>query len=220
MKKNAKHERVIFIDINITGFVKEVPNIVNELKRKEKTLKINAQPSPSAYVFVTNHPFEYDLEEISEHRAGFAHGFKIQEFSFNFRFTNIRDVLIARQKHKDMFDLVKSVCEHDEIPSTFDGESPEFTFAGKEAPPRLLIGEKYIIPGPENKDIEGVLINATVSEAEKKIIGVYRTKEGKQVICTNPMTNDELSGIRDRHLFLWQITCSFKPSMPYDLAYA
>ena len=176
--------------------MKEVSNRVNELKRKEKTLKINAQPSPSAYVFVTNQPFEYDLEGISEHRSGFAHGFKIPEFGFDFRFTNIRDVLYARQKHKDMLDLVKSLCEHEEIPSTFDGDAPEFAFAGNEASPRLLIGEKYAIPGPENKDIEGVLINATVSEAEKKIFGVYRTKEGKHIICTNLMTDKELIAYR------------------------
>ena len=196
LRKKAKHERVIFIDVNITDFMKEVLNIVKELKRKEKTLKIDGQLAPSAYVFVTNHPFEYDLEGISEHRAGFAHGFKIPEFDFDFRFTNIRDVLKARDRHKDMFALVKAICEHEEIPSTFDGEAPEFAFAGKDAPPRLLIGEKYAIPGPEGKDIEGFLVNATVSEVEKKIFGAYHTKEGKQIICTNPMTDEELIAYR------------------------
>jgi hypothetical protein len=196
LRKEAKHVRIIFIDLNVADFMKEVTNIVGELKRKEINLKIDGEPTPPAYVFVTNHPYEYDLEGISEHRAGFAHGFKIPEFGFDFRFTNIRNVLIARQKHKDMFDLVKSICEHDEIPSTFDGEAPEFAFAGEETPPRLLIGEKYSIHGHENKDIEGILINATVSETEKKIFGVYRTKEGKQVICTNPITDEELIAYR------------------------
>lgn len=192
LKKKANYERIVFIDVNIADFMKEVPNIVSEIKRKEPMLKIDGQPAPSAYVFVTNHPFEYDLEGICEHRAGFAHGFKISDFDFDFRFTNIRDVLRAREKHKDMFDLVKSICEHEEIPSTFDGEAPEFAFAGKDTPPRLVIGGKYAIPGHEGKDTEGVLVNATVSEGEKKVFGVYRTKEGTQVICTNPLTDEEL----------------------------
>lgn len=196
LKKEAKHERIIFIDLNVADFMKDVPNIVSELKRKEIDLKIDGQPAPSAYVFVTNHPFEYDLEGICEHRTGFAHGYKIPDFDFDFYFTNIRDVLKAREKHKDMFDLVKSICEHEEIPSTFDGEAPEFAFAGKEAPPKLMIGGRYTIPGPDGQNIEGVLLNATVSEEEKKVFGAYRTNDGKQVICTNPITEEELIAYR------------------------
>jgi hypothetical protein len=196
LKKKAKYERVIFVDVNITDFIKEVPSIVAELKRKEGTLKVDGEPAPCAYVFVTNHPFEYDLEGICEHRAGFAHGYKIPDFDFDFSFTNIRDVLKAREKHKDMFELVKSICEHEEIPSTFDGKAPEFAFAEKNAPARLVIGEKYTIPGDGGKNVEGVLVNATVSEAEKKVFGVYRTNDGKQIICTNPMTDQELIAYR------------------------
>lgn len=196
LKKEAKHERIIFIDLNVADFIKKVSNIVSELKRKEINLKIDGQPAPSAYVFITNHPFEYDLEGICEHRTGFAHGYKISDFDFDFCFTNIRDVLKAREKHKDMFGLVKSICEHEEIPSTFDGEAPEFAFAGKETPPRLMIGERYTIPGPGGQNIEGVLLNATVSEEEKKVFGAYRTDDGKQVICTNPITEEELIAYR------------------------
>jgi hypothetical protein len=184
LKKQAKHERIIFIDINITDFLNQVPNIIEEIKRRESGLTINGNAAPSAYLFITNHPFEYDLEGISEHRAGFAHGFKIPDFSFDFKFTNIRDVLKARKNHQDMFDLVRSICEHEEIPSTFDGEHPEFAFGGKDAPPRLIIGEKYIIPNKDGENIEGVLVNATVSEIERKVYSIYRTTAGQQLIQT------------------------------------
>jgi len=196
LKKQAKHERIIFIDINITDFLNQVPNIMEEIKRRESGLTINGNPAPSAYLFITNHPFEYDLEGICENRTGFVHGFKIPDFSFDFRFTNIRDVLNARKNHQDMFDLIKSICEHEEIPSTFDGEHPEFAFVGKETPPRLLIGKKYRIPDKNGGEVEGVLVNATVSEVEKKVFGVYRTASGQQLICTNPMTDEELIAYR------------------------
>src|SRR3989338_2290756 len=86
LKKEAQYERVIFIDVNIPGFVGRVPNIVSELKRNETSLKIEGRLAAPAYVFVTNHPFEYTLEGASEHRAGFAHGYKIPGFEFDFRF--------------------------------------------------------------------------------------------------------------------------------------
>jgi len=196
LKKQAKHERVIFIDINIPDFLNQVQNIMGEIKRRESSLTISGNPAPAAYLFITNHPFEYDLEGISEHRAGFAHGFKIPDFSFDFKFTNIRDVLKSRGNHQDMFDLIKSVCEHEEIPSTFDGEHPEFAFADKDAPPRLIIGEKYIIPNEDGQNIEGVLVNASVLETEKKVYGIYRTAAGQQLICTNPISEEELIAYR------------------------
>lgn len=198
LKKEAKHNRVIFIDVNIKDFMNEVPAIIDELKSKEDTLKIEGLTASPAYVFITNHPYDYELERVGERRAGFAHGYKIPEFSFDFKFTNIRDALKARDKHKDMFDLVKSMCEHEEIPSTFDGEYPEFSFSDKDVPQRLIIGNTYAIPGPEGKDIPGVLTNAIVLEKEKKVMGCYQIKGGKQVMCSNPMTEEELIAYR-RH---------------------
>ena len=192
LKKQAKHERVVFIDANIPDFISQVDNILSEIKRKELTLRIDGQEAPQAYLFITNHPFEYDLSGIGQERMGFSHGFKIQDFSFDLKFTNIRDVLKAREKHKDMFALIKSICDHQEIPTTFDGEHPEFAFRKQDAPPRLLIGNKYLIPGKDGKLIEGILENATVSEQERKISGVYKTIDGQRIICFNPITEEEL----------------------------
>ncbi len=190
--KQAKHERIVFVDINVPDFLRKMPDIVAGIKQKESSWKEDQK----AYLFVTNHPFEYDLEGISEHKAGFAHGFKIPEFSLDFQFTSLREALKAREKHIDMFDLVRSVCEHEEIPSTFDGEYPEFAFAGKDMPPRLIIGQKYLIPDKEGQNVEAILETATVSGHEKKIWGVYRTVTGERVHCTNPMTDEELIAYR------------------------
>ena len=196
LKKKAKYERVIFIDANIPDFLKQVDNMVGEIKRKESTLRIDGQDAPQAYLFITNHPFEYDLSGIGQERMGLAHGFKIADFSFDFKFTNIRDVLKAREKHKDMFALIKSICEHQEIPTTFDGAHPEFAFMKADAPPRLKIGNRYLVPGQDGNNIEGILENATVSEQERRIYGIYKTTDGKRIICTNPITEEELIAYR------------------------
>jgi hypothetical protein len=196
LKKKAKYERVIFIDMNIPDFLNQVEIMLGEIRRKEQILRIDGQDAPQAYLFITNHPFEYDLSGIGQGRMGFSHGFKITDFSFDFKFTNIRDVLKAREKHKDMFALIKSICEHQEIPTTFDGEHPEFAFRKEDSPPRLIIGNKYLVPGEDGKDIEGILENATLLEQERKIWGVYKTVDGKRIICTNPITDEELIAYR------------------------
>lgn len=196
LRKQAQFERIIFIDVNMPDFLSQIPNIIGEIKRKEASLTINDNPAPSAYLFLTNHPFEYNLEGICKNRAGFSHGFKIPDFSFDFQFISIRDALNARKNHQDMFDLIRSICEHEEIPSTFDGEHPEFAFPHKDMPPRLVVGKKYLIPNKNGQDIEGVIVNATVSEIEKKIHGIYSTKTGQQLICSNPMSEEELIAYR------------------------
>jgi len=164
-----------------------------EIRRHETDLKIEHKPAPSAYLFITNHPFEYGLKEIYEKRVAVGHGFKIPDFDFEFSFGNIRDLLKAREKHRDMFALVNSMREHDEIPSTFDGEYPEFAFNPKEAPIRLIIGKKYLIPGKDGKDVEGELSTACVFESKKEIVGAYHTSAGENILITYPMTEEEFA---------------------------
>lgn len=192
LKKEAKHKRIIFIDANVPNLMEKVQNIIDELKEKETTLTINKQPAPPAYVFITNHSYAYDLTGYKFERMGFAHGFKIDDFKVSTKFYSIREVLEARKKHKDMDTLITSIKEHDEIPVTFDGEIPEFSFDEKVKKNRLLIGNRYIIPDGQGNEVEGILMTATVSEKEKKIFGVYRLDNGQQIIYANPMSDEEV----------------------------
>jgi len=192
LRKKAKYKRVIFIDVNIPTLKENVQKIVDELKEKEGTLKINAQPAPSAYVFMTNHSYAYDLDGCKFERMGFAHGFKIDDFRVSTQFHSIREALADRKKHKDMELLIQSIREHDEIPVTFEGDIPEFSFSAEAKNNRLLIGNKYIVPDGQGNNAEGVLKTATVSEKEKKIFGVYGLDNGKQIICENVMTDEEV----------------------------
>lgn len=194
--KEAKHERVIFIDHNSLGFTDNTPSITKEINERASNLLIKNLPAQPAYVFITNYPFEYDLEGFCEPRAGFACGFKITDFNFDFKFSNIREVLRARDKHRDMYELIKSMGRHEQIPATFDGEYPEFAFSNDEYKPRLLIGEKYVIPDSEGKDTEAVLVDAVVLEYEKKAYCTYKTFTNQHLICTNDLTDMEISAYK------------------------
>jgi hypothetical protein len=196
LRKKANHARIVFIDHNTLNFEENIPAITQEIKQKELDLEIDGVPAPSCYLFITNHPFEYDLEGICENRSGFARGFKILDFNFDFNFSNIRDILKAREKHADVVNLIKSMIDHVEIPVTFDGEQPEFAFAGGNAPPRLIIGKKYIVPNSLGQSVEGELMDACVLENEKNIYGAYKLADGQQIICVNPMTDNELAAFR------------------------
>jgi hypothetical protein len=191
LKKEAKYKRVIFIDANVPNLMDNLQKIIDEVKEKETTITINKQPAPSAYIFVTNHSYAYDLTGCKFERMGFAHGFKIDDFKISTKFYSIRDVLAARAKHKDMDLLIQSIKEHADIPVTFDGEIPEFGF-NEAKKNRLLIGNRYLVPDGQGNEAVGVLMTATVSEKERKIFGVYRLDNGKQVICTNPMSDEEV----------------------------
>ena len=198
LKKVAKHRRVIFIDVNVENLLGGIQDVIKELKEKESTLTIDKRPSSSAYVFITNHAFVYDLEGCSFERMGYAYGYKIPDFNVDTKFSNLREALAARDKHRDMETLIQSIRDHSEIPVTFDGEIPEFAFSKEAKEKRLLIGNRYVIPDSKGQEVEAVLVNAIVAEQEKKVYGIYRLKDGKQVICTNPLADDELHAYK-RH---------------------
>ncbi len=191
LKKAAKHQRIVFIDVNIPNLLEKMGDIVGELARKESDPSADWENAPPAYVFVTNHSYNYDLMGSQFEKIGFAQGFKIADFKLDSKFSSLREALKARERHQDMFDLLKATQEYDEIPVTFDGEIPEFDFSPEGQQNRLLIGNRYLVQTGDG-DAEGILTTATVVETERKIYGVYQLKNGSQIICSNPMTDEEL----------------------------
>lgn len=192
LKKNAQHKRVVFIDVNTPNLLSKMPQIIEELQQKETTLKIDNAPAPAAYIFVTNHSYAYDLEGCNFERIGFAQGFKIDDFKVDSKYTSLKEARLVRAKHNDMDVLIKSIREHNEIPVTFDGEIPEFAFDEQAKNRRLLIGNKYTVLDQDRNDVVGVLETATVVEQERVMYGAYRLENGKRIICTVPLTDDEL----------------------------
>lgn len=202
LKKEANHKRVVFIDINVPDNGNKEKNIrwlresLKSLRHNEETLMIKGNPAPEAYVFVTNHPYHYNLDSTHYGWAVLAEGFKIPDFKVDTEYSNIRDALRSRERHADMEQLIKSMKDHYEIPSTFDGEIPEFAFNINIS--RLRIGQRYVIPSKEGTKVVGELTTACVSEPNKMVYGAYRLMDGRSIIATSPLTDEEFTAYK-RH---------------------
>jgi hypothetical protein len=196
LDKQANFERLIFIDINRpAGKTKqEIGELLNHavtiVKRSEGMI-VAGQPAPPAYVFLTNYPDQYNLDEPNFLAAVVFLGYKIPDFGEGARFESIRHAVRAREKHIEMFDLKKSMAEHGALPPTFDGQLPSEVFGdGKTA--RLIIGKRYLVPCSGGKEVVGVLVDAVVNIPEKQVYGVYRPDTGCDIIAKCPLTTVEL----------------------------
>lgn len=196
LHKDTSHRRVIFIDVNIPKLMERMSMVEQELKDREASQDGEWKKAPPAYVFITNHSFAYDLEGVHFEQMGFAFGFKIDYFKGNTEYTSLRDARLARDNHIDMVKLIKSSREQNTIPVTFDGDIPEFAFNKELQEKRLLIGNKYIVPGKDGKDTIGILETATISIHEKLSYGSYLLQDGTRAIYTCPVTDEELEAYK------------------------
>jgi len=93
-----------------------------------------------------------------------AEGFQIPDFKYDTAYSSLRAAHNSRKKHSDIYQLLKSMRIHSEIPATFDGTPPELAFSDQKQ--RLIIGEKYLIPDANGVERPGKLTSATVVESE------------------------------------------------------
>jgi hypothetical protein len=199
LKKEADHTRIVFIEANIpeqpdeANRVKSLDKILADIRKREAEA-IHQKPPPPAYVVVTNHPYLYYLEQPVTHWA-LVEGFQLPDFGWGRQFTTLREAVAARDKHREMFALMKSWEEHNTIPSTFEGEIPELEFG--ESHVRLIIGQQYEVPEGGNT-VVAQLVDAVVFESDRSVIGFYRTREGKNIIEQCPLTDDEFAAYK-RH---------------------
>jgi len=196
LQKKAPHRRVIFIDVNIPKLMEKMSEVEKELKDREISEDGAWKEAPPAYVFVTNHSFAYDLENVQFEQMGFAFGFKIDYFKGDTKYTSLRDARLARDKHIDMVGLIKSIREQSIIPATFDGDIPEFAFNKELQEKRLLIGNKYLLPGKDGKEVVGILETATISIHEKCSYGSYLLENGTRSIYICPVTDEEIEAYK------------------------
>jgi hypothetical protein len=194
--KRANHDRIVFVDINVPDVATniEIPDFLTRalrhLRRFEGRQGKNGLPLPPAYLFITNFPFHHDLDGSAYRCSAMAEGFQIPDFKNDSQLRDLRHAVEAREAHADLHRLVASIREHTSVPSTFDGEIPEFAF-GK-AGRRLVIGQPYLV-----KDVEGVerlakLTAAAVVEAEKAACCAFAFDTGESVMVNVPMSDSEL----------------------------
>lgn len=194
LKKIAPYPRIIFIDLDlptaeITKYSKN--DLINKLNKCENDL-INGNPAPSAYVFLTNYPFHYDINSSDHKKLYFVDGFKIPDFGN--KKTTLREAIASRKKHFPIHELWNSIKTHTAIPSTFDGSIPEFTFSNTIN--RLKIGNKYQVTGPDGNEQIVELIQAVVTEVNKTATGLCKNDDEQIHIVQFPLTDDEIAAYK------------------------
>ena len=199
LAKKADHARLVFIDINVpddTTYT-EVPAYMRralaDLRKFEGRI-IKGMPLPDAYLVVTNTPWHHHLDTSSFRCVAMAEGFQIQDLKVGSTFTSLREAIDSRDRHIEMYDLIQSMKDHAEIPSTFDGEIPEFAFGNCDA--RLLIGRRYLVTDPDGNESPGLLTTATVNEREQKAYCGLSFASDKSAIYIWPLSDVEMAAWR------------------------
>ena len=129
LKKSAEHERIIFININIsentanresTQWIQEA---INSIRGAETRLKIKGKEAPPAYVLLTNQQNANNLNDIGLDIEAVAESFKIPDFLSDYPFANSREASDSRDRHKEVSDIFEAIKRHPIIPSAFDGKT-------------------------------------------------------------------------------------------------
>ena len=196
LKKDANHPRVVFIDLNVpdTATGETMPRYLetarNDIRKFEGRSGANGQPLPSAYVLITNQPYEYNLEGTQIRSAVLAEGFQIPEFKFDRGFASALDAHRSRKAHSDMHQLLNSIHDYTQVPTTFDGEAPELAYG--EHPTRLVVGEYYEVPNAQGEELPAKLTGGAVIPEQSLAWGIYQFDNGESVICKNPLSEAEV----------------------------
>lgn len=188
----ANHPRVVFIDMNVgadadfDAFGKEALAAIQD---REPKLKIDREPAPPAHVFVTNQPYHLGLSDTRIPRACLITGFKIPDFGGGTLFPSYTAAHKARLKYGPLYDVQKAIVTYS-IPTTFDGEVPEFAFG--EAEWSLIIGERYEFESGKMMALQ----SGIVVESEKKAYLVFVDDENHSHIVTAELTDAEIAAYK------------------------
>jgi len=182
LKKPANDERLIFIDLNTPCDGERAPDWFDRAEMKLSMKNADLQRGLSAYIFVTNFPFHYDLNSKRQTIAAFPYGLGISDFAKPEPLP-FSEIYRQKQKHIDAHNIIDSFKSYLDIPQTFDGSLPSDCFSGE--PQKIVIGERYYF---EKEGHFVTVTYATVDEANKRIM--IGTDNG--FVLTKPMTDIEL----------------------------
>jgi hypothetical protein len=199
LKKRAPDTRIVFIEVNVPQPVASSPEetlakVLTGITTREQKLTIDRQPAPPAYVILTNNPFFYHPDAQFQVWAA-GEGFKMPDFKMNARFPNLREALVARDKHRELFATMDSIRRHNKIPSTFDGEIPNF--GNEETWPRLLVGNTIRITHDDGTETVGTLQHACAVPERKAAFCCIELADDKNVLEEVPLTEAETAAYSD-----------------------
>lgn len=205
LEKPAHHPRIVFIELNVPAHKDEseiekiVEQVTQMLDSREPGLTIKdadgvSQPAPPAYVIITNHPFSYGPDEPFLTWAA-VHGFKIPDMKGSTGFPSIRAAYHARQRHREVREILKSFKEHSSIPTTFDGTPADLAF--RSSVNRLRVGDTYSVPKADgNGEINAVIESVAVMENRKSAMAFCRAANGENMMVEFPLTDGELKAYK------------------------
>ncbi len=195
LEKQAIYARVVFLDLNRP--IQSAEQLERPINRAHRILKnmehlnIAGQPAPAAYVCLTNISDHYFLEGLETPTLVEFYSFKIPDFVGTI-FPSIRCALRARERHAEMFALMRSIEMHSQIPVTFDGELPSIAFSNGEIT-QMKIGQTYLTPGLDGKEVSAQLTSATVDTTNSEMILAFHDPQTNNVwICKAPMAQSQL----------------------------
>ncbi len=198
LSKDADHERLVFIELAMPNESPEglaephepswLQAALDAIPETEDLLRRQGKEVPAATVIVCNHPYHLQLDSTRSIVGLVCQGVGPIDFRSHQQGT-IREGARLRAKHADFLALWDSVQTHRQIPQTFDGSSRHL--AGKDHPPQLVVGERYLVPNGAGQQVAATLEQAVAVPSEKSMYGIYRTDAGERFICTNKMTDPE-----------------------------
>jgi len=196
LEKKAIHTRLVFLDLNLpVTSEQQAERILDRADHRLKILegiKIADQPAPPAYICLANISDHYFLESLEIPVFASFYGFKIPDFQEVFRNKSIRETVRARERHHEIFELMRSIEKYAHIPSTFDGELPSSAFSDGKLP-RKQIGEIYMVHGPDGTEVPARLTAATVDIVNRKmILAFHDPRTDKAWVSEAPMSQAEL----------------------------
>jgi hypothetical protein len=199
LDKKASHKRLIFLNLNKPLLSPEAAELA--MNRAERLIaKAEADPIKSAayepaYVCITNMNDQFVLDTPSVTMMILFCGYKIPDFMGK-EYSSLREAARARERHAPMFQLFKSMEEHQEIPQTFGGELPseEFTTSPE---PRLQVGQTYNVPRPDGVEVAALLTHVLVHD-DKAICAFHDPKADVAWMGSFPMSADEIADY-ERH---------------------
>lgn len=200
LRKHAQFERIVFIDVNIPDEASgmEIPQYLERAISNLKAFEgreIAGQFLPEAYIVVTNNPGHHHLEKEGVRSIGVMDGFQKSDFKRGYvEYPSLRAAIENRNRHIEMEELLRSMSDHSEIPSTFDGEMPVYAFGQKDR--KMTIGERYSVKSVDGHERVGVLTTAAVMEPESRAYGALTFDDGTSELHFWDLTAEELAAWR------------------------
>ncbi|WFC41741.1 SEC-C domain-containing protein [Pseudoxanthomonas sp. SE1] len=187
-KKSADVERIVFVDLNVRDETLDetVADVLTSAVREcELTMTIDGQPTPKAFIFVTNFPAHLNIQAKPPRRMIVPLGFKRPEFGVGVGYRTVEEAFKAKRAHAPLYLLMDRFKAYS-IPSTFDGEIPQFSFGT--AKRRWVVGEEYTVG-----DTEGLFVlESGIVLPESKEAALVFKHGGDLVIHRDTLSDAEL----------------------------